>query len=382
MHDIHYVVLFFLFSLLISSLMYQPILHIARKFGIYDNPEARKLQRVPIPVMGGFVVFIGAIVGSLCCWLVRDCTSIVSIQVAMLVMLLVGFLDDRRSLSPYAKFGIEIIAVVTLVLVNGYLIDNLHGLWGVYELSPWIAWPLTVFACVGVINAINMIDGVDGLCSGICVMILGFYTWLFFVGEDNAHAVLGICVVGALIPFFVMNVFGQKSKMFIGDAGTMMLGILICDMVMSILTTDSKCSVRLSSRPYCLPAFVLAALAIPVFDTLRVMFGRMWRGKSPFYPDRSHLHHAFIGYGFHHLETALLEIFLNMMVIMLCLILSHSYLSMEWQLYGVVAAGLAITFVLFWLLGRKKRIARRRKEMGLPPQEDTNDENIHRHSNT
>lgn len=369
MHDIHYIVLVFIISLLVASLMHQPLLYVARKFSIYDNPEARKLQRVPIPVMGGFVVFAGAILGSLCYWLIHDCTPLIPVQVAMIVMLIVGFLDDKRNLSPYVKFGIEIVVVVLLALVNGYSIDNFHGLWGIYELSPWVAWPLTVFICVGIINAINMVDGVDGLSSGLCIMIIGLYSWMFFMCHDYVRAALGCCMVGALIPFFVLNVFGQRSKMFIGDAGTMMLGIVICDMVMSILTTGSVCSMKLDKTSYSLPAFTLAALAVPVFDTLRVMFGRMWRGKSPFYPDRSHLHHAFIGYGFHHLETSLLEIFLNMMVIMWWFILSHSYLPMEWQLYGVVAAGLAITFVLYWLLGRKKRIARRRKEMGLPPQE-------------
>jgi len=342
--------------------MYKPILHFAMKFNIYDDPEERKLQRVPVPVMGGFVVFSGAIVSSLCYWFVNDCVSVAPVQVAMLFMLLVGFLDDMRNLSPYMKLVIELVVVVALALVNGYLIDNFHGLWGIYELSPWIAWPLTVFACVGIINAINMIDGIDGLSSGICIMILTFYTWMFIACGDEVHAVLCGCVVGSLIPFFVMNVFGQKSKMFIGDSGTLMLGILICDIVMSILTTDSICSVKLSGRPYCLPAFVLAALAIPVFDALRVIFARIWRGRSPFRPDKSHLHHAFIGYGFRHLETALLEIILNMLVIMLVFVLSRSHLPMEWQLYGVVLAGFAVTFVLFWLLGRRYRIAKRNQK--------------------
>jgi len=194
------------------------------------------------------------------------------------------------------------------------------------------------------------IDGVDGLSSGMCIMIFAFYTWIFIVGGDYVHAAYGICVLGALIPFFIMNVFGQKSKMFIGDAGTMMLGILICDMVMSILTTGSQCSMRLSTRPYCLPAFILAALAVPVFDTLRVMFSRIWRRRSPLRPDKTHLHHAFIAYGFHHLETALLEIILNMLVIMFCFVLSHFYIPIEWQLYGVITAGISITVGLYWIL--------------------------------
>lgn len=369
MRDIHYIVLVFLISLVVASLMHQPILRIARKFGIYDNPDARKLQRMPIPVMGGFVVFIGAIVGCQCYWFAHDCTSIIAVQAAMLIMLIVGALDDIKNLSPYVKFAIEIVVIVGLALVNGYLINDMHGLWGIDELPSWIAWPFTVFACVGIINAINMVDGVDGLSSGLCIMILGAFSIVFFIGLDFVRSALAVCLVGALIPFFVLNVFGNRSKMFIGDAGTLMLGIAICDLVMELLTTDAKSSVRLDKMSYNLPAFALATLAVPVFDTIRVMFGRMLRGKSPFRPDRSHLHHAFIGYGFHHLETSLLEIFLNMMVIMLWFVLAHSYLPIEWQMYGVIVAGFSITFVLFWLLGRKKRIARRRKELGLPPVE-------------
>ena len=359
MHDIQYIVLVLLISLLVASLMHQPILRIARKYGIYDNPEARKLQRVPIPVMGGFVVFIGAIAGSLSYWFVHDCSSIIPVQVTMLIMLLVGAYDDMKDLTPLQKFVIETVVVAVLALVNGYPINDMHGLWGVNELSPWLAWPLTLFACVGVINAINMVDGVDGLSSGLCIMILSLYSWMFFIGHDYVRTALGCSLVGALIPFFVLNVFGHNSKMFIGDAGTMMLGIVISDMIMALLTTDSSCSLALADTSYCLPAFALAALAVPVFDTIRVMFGRIFRGRSPFRPDRSHLHHAFIGYGFHHLETSLLEIFLNMMVIMLWFVLAHSFLPQEWQLYGVVVAGFSITFVLFWLLGRRRRIAKR-----------------------
>lgn len=367
MHDIHYIVLVFLISILVASLMHRPILRIARKYRIYDNPDARKLQRRPIPVMGGFVVFIGAIIGSLCYRFFYDCSTILPVQVAMLIMLFVGAVDDIKNLSPYIKFAIEIAVLLGLALVNGYLINDMHGLWGINELAPWIAWPLTIFACVGIINAINMVDGVDGLSSGLCIMIMGGFSWMLFIGHDYERAALGICLVGALIPFFVLNVFGDRSKMFIGDAGTLMLGIAICDMVMGLLTTDSKSSALLKEMPYNLPAFALATLAIPVFDTVRVMLGRISLKQSPFRPDKTHLHHAFIGYGFHHLETALLEIFLNMIVILLWFVIAHSYLPVEFQLYGVIAAGFAATFVLYWLLGRKKRIARKREKLGLPP---------------
>lgn len=359
MHDIPFILLVFIISISVSALAYWPILRFAKRYSFYDNPDARKLQRKPVPVMGGFVVFIGAMVGALCYWFKYDCSSIIPVQIAMIVMLAVGAWDDLRKLSPTVKFVIEIVVVMALAFYNDYLINDFHGLWRVHEISQGVAWPLTVFACVGVINAINLVDGIDGLSSGICIMAFGFLAWLFFRSHDFVRAAFGVCIVGGLIPFFVMNVFGKRSKMFIGDAGTLMLGVVLCDFLIAMLDKDSACGRIADHTGFCLIAYALAVLAVPVFDTLRVMFGRISRGESPFHPDKTHLHHAFIDYGFHHLETALLEIMLNMLIILVFFIISKSYLSMKYQLYGVIAAGIVVCFGLYWMLGRRKRIAQK-----------------------
>lgn len=378
MHVSYFIFLVFFISLVVSSLIHQPVLHFAQRHNFYDNPEARKLQRSPVPVMGGFVVFIGAIVGSLFYWFRKDCSAIVPVQVAMLVMLIVGAWDDLKKISPVLRLVIEIVVVTALMVVNDYPVNDLQGLWGVHEISPWVAWPLTVFGCVGIINAINMIDGIDGLSSGICIMAIGFFSWWFFITEDFVRAALGVSVIGGLIPFFVMNVFGNKSKMFIGDAGTLMLGVVLCDMVMAMLTDGAPETRRLLKSDFSRLAFALAVLAIPVFDTIRVMLGRISRGESPFAPDKTHLHHAFIDYGFHHLETSLMEIMLNVMIVFVFAMVYFSHLPMQWQLYGVVFSGIAVCFGLFWMLGRRKRIAKKMKESsgmsmnendGLPDEE-------------
>ena len=362
MHDIYFIIVVFLISILVASMVHQPVLRYAKKHNFYDNPEARKLQREPIPVMGGFVVFVGALVGSLCYWFKYDCLSIVPIQLAMLMMLIIGAWDDVRKISPGLRLVLEILIVTALALGNNYLINDFHGLWGRHDISPWVAWPLTIIGCVGIINAINMVDGIDGLSSGICIMAFGFYSWMFFKGHDFVRAALGVSIVGALIPFFIMNVFGKRSKMFIGDAGTMMLGIALCDMVMAMLTKDSVCAKKYDGTDFCLIAFAYAVLSVPVCDTLRVILGRISRGESPFHPDKTHLHHAFIDYGFHHLETSLLEIMLNMLIILCFAIFAKSYLSMQWQLYGTVVASIAVCFGLYWLLGRRKRLAQKLSE--------------------
>ena len=370
MSDIYFILLVFIIALVVASLMHRPTLYFAKTRGFYDNPEERKLQRKPVPVMGGFVVFMGALAGSLCYWFKYDCLSIVPIQIAMLIMLFIGAWDDVKKLSPGIRLVLEILIVAALALGNGYPINDFHGLWGVHEISPWIAWPLTIIACVGIINAINMIDGIDGLSSGICIMAFGFYGLLFFYAHDFVRVALAVAIIGGLIPFFITNVFGNRSKMYIGDAGTMMLGIALCDLVMSMLTSNSACDKQTERTNFCLIAFALAVLAIPVFDTLRVMFGRISRGESPFVPDKTHLHHAFIDYGFHHLETSLMEIILNMMIIGVWWCMYKSHLSEQWQLYGVIVASIGVCVGLYWMLGRRKRIARKVKEMyGLSMEE-------------
>lgn len=362
MHDIYFIFIVFFVSVLVSSIIHQPVLRYAKQHNIYDNPEERKLQRKPVPVLGGLTVFIGAIIGTLVYWYKYDCSALIPVQVAMLLMLIIGGWDDMKNLSPTLRFVSETVIVVALMIINGYSINDFHGLWGLHEISPWVAWPLTIVACVGIINAINMIDGIDGLSSGICIMALGFYGMLFFYSHDFVHCALAVAIVGALIPFFIMNVFGERSKMFIGDAGTMMLGVVLCDVVMTMLTKDSMCSKHLWRTNFCLVAFALAVLAIPVFDTVRVMLGRIFQGKSPFYPDKTHLHHAFIEYGFHHLEASLMIIILNMIIVGMWWLFYKSYLPPEWQLYGVIAAGISVCFGLYWMLGRRKRIAQKMAE--------------------
>ena len=359
MHDIYFILFVFFISLIVASVAHQPVLRFAQKYNIYDNPEARKLQRDPVPVMGGLVVFLGAMTGSLCYWFKCDCSSIIPIQIAMLLMLVIGGWDDIKKLSPLLRFVLEIVIVTGLVFVNGYSVNNLHGLWGIYEISPWIAWPLTVFACVGIINAINMIDGIDGLSSGICIMAFGVYGLFLFYSQDFVRAALAVAIIGGIIPFFIMNVFGKKSKMFIGDAGTMMLGIALCDLILALLAADSKYFSRVEKDGFCRIALVFSVLAIPVVDTVRVMLGRILRGKSPFQPDKTHLHHAFIDYGFHHLETSLMEILLNIIIIGVWWFMFRSHWSKQWQLYVSIIVSVSVCVGLYWMLGRRKRIAQK-----------------------
>ena len=261
----------------------------------------------------------------------------------MAIMMVVGTWDDISDLSPTIRFLIEIAVVLGFILITGIYIDDFHGLWGVSKLPEWLGISFSVFAGVGVINAVNLIDGVDGYSSGYGMLACGCFSFLFWYVGATEMACLSMIVFGALLPFFLHNVFGIKSKMFIGDGGTLMLGMLMT--VLSFYALSSKCECDPYDRSgLSLTALILAIGCIPIFDTLRVMTMRILRGKSPFKPDKTHLHHLFIDMDFSHFGAALSILFLNVAVILVLLVTWQFSASIDVQTYIVMALGVTVTF--------------------------------------
>lgn len=219
MNPLMYIITLFCVSLLSTWWIFKYIHRISVLKNIVDNPDARKLQKYPVPVLGGIAVFFGIIVSLVCSQVFFSSASLFSLLGIMVIMLYIGTMDDILSLSPGIRFIIEIIIVLLLIYGNDCSINNFHGLWGIWKIPSYIAVPLTVFACVGIVNAINMIDGVDGLMSmyGITTSIL--FGAVFYKSGEVDMAAMAMIAAGAMIPFFMHNVFGKKSKMFLGDGG-------------------------------------------------------------------------------------------------------------------------------------------------------------------
>ena len=160
----------FVASLLVVAWSHPIVRKVAVKRNIMDNPDARKLQKESVPVMGGVAVFFGLITGLCVEYAFVNISGMLPIFIAMSLMLCVGIMDDVSGLSPWLRFLIEILVVVMLIFSTKISLNSLHGLWGVYDLPMWLSVPLTIVAVVGIINAINLIDGVDGLSSGFCMI--------------------------------------------------------------------------------------------------------------------------------------------------------------------------------------------------------------------
>lgn len=346
----------FCLALAATWAVYGPTLRIALRKGIVDNPEARKLQKRPVPTLGGVVIFFGIAAGLMFFKTMFYQTALLPVLAAMVIMLYVGTMDDILGVPPLRRLLIETGVALLLIYGSRSCIIHFHGLWGIGLIPLWLAIPLTVLTIVGLINAINMIDGVDGLLSGFGILICGFLGLLCFLAHDYSNAALAAVTAGSLSTFFLHNVFGQKSKMFLGDGGSMLLGILISWLVISILGGHFHILDYLDGRvDFNLIAFTLAVVAIPVADTLRVMFGRIFRGRSPFLPDNTHLHHHFLRCGFSHLTTTLTMLGMALVIIAAFFLAWILGVDSNWQLYTVIAFTALLDGGGAWLLGRMEK---------------------------
>lgn len=349
--NVYHLIIPFLVAFLTTLWIHPKILKIAIIKNLVDNPDARKLQRRPTPVMGGIAVFFGIILGLSCSQIISS-NNIFIYAASMMIMLYIGTIDDILNLSPKLRFIVEIGLVAVLMAVTGHSVNNFFGLWGLGEISIWFSAPLTIVAAVGIINAINLIDGVNGLSTGFCIMASTLFAIMFTMSGNATMAIIAVTSAGAIIPFFLHNVFGKETRMFIGDGGALVMGIIMSIFIINMLCSESM-SAHFAAKGMGLIPFCLAVLSIPVFDTLRVMTMRIIHGTSPFNADKTHLHHLFIDLGFSHIGTTFAILCLNILIV---LVWWCSYLlgaSIDVQLYIVLLMGILITFV-FYKFARKQ----------------------------
>ena len=336
-------------AFIVTTFVFPYVLLFARKHNIVDNPDARKLQRVPVPVMGGTTVFIGFLISMMIGYLIEPDPRMIIILALLFVMYLLGLWDDIRDISASFRFLMELVVVWVMILSLGVEINDFHGLWGVHEVPDVVSVPLSLVAGVGIMNAINLIDGVDGYCSTFGIMACIVFAIIFFYAGDMVMFMLALITIGALIPFFFHNVFGKTSKMFLGDAGSLMLGTLLALFMFSTLSKDSPCA-SFGESGLSLPALVLAVLAIPVFDTLKVMISRMAKGHSPFHPDKTHLHHLFIEMNFSHLSTSGIIVFTNILIVIVLILAWSLGAGIDLQMYIVILLGLMATWGFYYFM--------------------------------
>ena len=222
-----------------------------------------------------------------------------SLLVPLSLLMVVGLYDDVNGVDFKLKFIFQIIAA-KIIVDNGLIIDNIHGLFGVYELSRIIAQLLTIFIIVAIINSINFIDGIDGLAiTTVILFIIGFE---FFASDPTSFTNLSNIIIGSLVPIYYFN-FRKKNKVFLGDSGSLFLGGVISMYVIRILTNNYIIQPEFDLHKI---LFVISILFYPIIDIIRVFFIRLIKGRSPFHADQNHIHHLILKKIKNHFLTTLL----------------------------------------------------------------------------
>lgn len=309
----------FVLSLVFVAIVIPAIVSVADKIHLYDTQDGRKVHQGEVPRLGG-IAFLPAILFTLLAVLAimtrflpeslhvtyAPITEIMMAAAGCVLLYLVGIMDDVIGVSYRSKFIVQFLAAV-LLCCSGLYISDLHGVFGIRSVSPFIGVPLTVLITVFIINSINLIDGIDGLASGLCIFsVLGFAV-MFHKLTMAMNLVLAMSMLGVLVMFYLYNTLGKrgKTKIFMGDTGSLTMGFLLAFFTIELCCFKwDRVDLALlgKTEPFYtgdqLFVYGISLVIIPVLDVFRVFYSRIRDGKSPFKPDRRHIHHKFLAMGF------------------------------------------------------------------------------------
>ena len=334
----------FLFAVSLGMVIIPRILVISHKKRLYDVPDARKVHTMPVPRLGGLSFFpvilmsMFLVIGFRLYFWDMDTSSLsfnmlyeyLFLFAGMTLLYLVGVCDDLVGVGYRYKFAVQIAAALLLVL-SGNWFDSFGGLFGIYSVPVWVGVPFTVFIVVYITNAINLIDGIDGLASGLCCIALSVLSVIFFLRGQYVYALLAICTLGILMPFWCYNVFGNANrghKLFMGDAGSLTLGYVISFLIIHMSVTNEVSPTL--SNPYMVIAF--STVLVPLLDVIRVVLHRLREHKNPFLPDKNHFHHKLLRTG------------MRVRIVMVCIIAISAFFIL---LNSSLAWRVDITYLFF-----------------------------------
>lgn len=364
---VFFVILTFAISAAIGWFAIPRIVIIAKIKRLFDEPNARKVHKGAIPRLGGLSFFPAALfsfafVLGLRYYYGYDIsldlqvellTEFLFVMAGMLILYFVGMADDLIGVGYRNKFVAQIFAGVCLVFA-GVTVFDLQGLCGVYRLPFAMDALLTIAAVVLTVNAFNLIDGVDGLCSGLGTIILTTLGVLFIYYQLFVYAMFAFGMVGVLIAFFQYNVLGTRLKVFMGDTGSLTLGYMIVFLGLKFVNLENTTFIALGLNSTL--AILAGLLFVPVFDTCRVFVSRISRGKSPFFPDKNHVHHKLLQLNRTHLQSTGILLLMEIGFILMNFALAElAGLGINWILLIDILLGVGVNVTLNRLIGRYGR---------------------------
>lgn len=300
-HIIAIIVVSSVVSAIMAMMLLRIVMNVAKKYNLFDKPNARKVHKTPIPSMGG-VSLMGGVFVSLLFALVRGIDlQLLSVYFCLFLISIVGLVDDLKDISARIRFIIEFLMAAFLIY-QGIEIKDWHHLFGESSLPMYITHILNLILIVGIINAYNLIDGIDGLAGGLSFISVVFTGTLFYRVGLYDYALLAFTIGAALATFMSFN--ANPAKIFLGDTGSLMLGTVIAVFIMKLwgVTRGSQASVT----DLDFWQILITLPAIPVLDAFRVAVFRVMKGRSPFSADKTHIHHHLLKLGYQPFQASIL----------------------------------------------------------------------------
>lgn len=347
-------ILSFITAFVLTYFAIPSVIAVARVKRLFDDPNERSSHSVSIPSLGGIAIFAGLIFSVIFWTPFNVFGDLQYILCSLVLIFLIGAKDDIVPMRPSRKFMGQIFAALVMVLKADIRISSFYGLFNVYDLPFFVSVPLSVFVIVLIINAFNLIDGINGLAGTIGVIITMTFGYWFFMVERVEIAIVCFSLMGAIIAFLKYNY--TPAQIFMGDTGSLVVGLISATLAIKFMETN----LNLAS-PYAvkaIPAVTIGILIIPLYDTLRVFITRIIKGKSPFYPDKTHIHHLLLDLGFSHMQgTTILAITNILFIVMVYFLQGIGTLALT---ILVLVVATILSGILYYL-ARKKRIERAKK---------------------
>jgi UDP-N-acetylmuramyl pentapeptide phosphotransferase/UDP-N-acetylglucosamine-1-phosphate transferase len=342
------VILSLIIAFTITLLAIPVIIQVAEKKKLYDEPDARKVHKTPIPSLGGLGIFAGFLIATLLCTSFSTAPELQYFVAASMVIFFLGIKDDIMVLSPIKKFIGQVLATFIIVYKGNLQITSMHGFLGFQELPETFSLILTYFTILVIINSFNLIDGIDGLAGTLGIVSTGLMGVYMLYMKEIPYAVMAFGLTGSLIAFLIYNY--QPAKIFMGDTGSLLVGLINAILVIHFIkvATNPEAVLPIAAAP----ALAFALLMMPLLDTLRVFGIRIFQRRSPFSPDRNHIHHLLLDKGLNHRTITLLLAFVTSVIVFTAFALRQ--IGSNWLIFGILSFFFGMIGLLYFTSDRRR----------------------------
>lgn len=345
-------------SFIITYISIPVIIRVARMKQLFDEPENRSSHSTLVPTLGGVSIFASIIISS-SLFVNERFVDFDLLNAAMVILFFFGIKDDILMISPVKKFIAQIVSALIISIGANVRIPHMYDILGFGEIPYWISIVITVFVIILIINSFNLIDGVDGLAASVGIvssLVLGYW---FYVNEYNSLALLSASLFGSLVAFLRYN-FSKKNKIFMGDTGSMIVGFIVAVLTIEFIRHNGIGLINGGKEIITAPVLAISILIIPLIDTFRVFMVRLLNKKSPFKPDKNHIHHRLLSLGLSHAKTTIMMVVANFIFILLAYHMKDT--GIDKFILLIVSLALFVSSIPFFIKTKEEKMIEHQAE--------------------